>query len=459
VRAGFADQELRAGILGEERLVRLSRIAEIEEELKQLEEEEAEVEGARRDRAANLEAVNVETLIEETSTIVDEIQQLKTEREAQVSAEKRIRDELAKCGDFGRELATATPTEAKEWIGALLPNTPEGLQFKELIRLQQRWLERLGASQELLPAVLGEARVVAGTCVGLAGIQAIYDDEYDLCIIDEASKATATEALIPMARSRTWILVGDPRQLPPFLEAGFELHVEGFGDEEVNMTLLDYFLQRLPAYAKERLVEQRRMTKGIGELIGAVFYPDLLENKREDTERDPIVRRIFPKPVTWMSTGRLHGREQELPGNTYRNRVECDIIVGLVVRLNKAAARRDRPLTVAVISGYAGQVRALTDAIRAIPGGTQALSIECNTVDAFQGKDADVCFYSVTRTKTLGFQRKKPRLNVALSRGRDGLIIVGDAPFCRSVAGENPFPPVIDFIESNPAYCKLFDYE
>jgi superfamily I DNA and/or RNA helicase len=63
------------------------------------------------------------------------------------------------------------------------------------------------------------------------------------------------------------------------------------------------------------------------------------------------------------------------------------------------------------------------------------LSIECNTVDAFQGREVDVCVYSVTRCNergVIGFLRDERRMNVALSRGRSALLIVGDHLFCRT---------------------------
>jgi superfamily I DNA and/or RNA helicase len=66
--------------------------------------------------------------------------------------------------------------------------------------------------------MLTSAQVVAGTCIGMAGVRGMENVVYDLCIVDEASKATATEILVPMSRSRKWILVGDPAQLPPFFE-------------------------------------------------------------------------------------------------------------------------------------------------------------------------------------------------------------------------------------------------
>jgi superfamily I DNA and/or RNA helicase len=111
---------------------------------------------------------------------------------------------------------------------------------------------------------------------------------------------------------------------------------------------------------------------------------------------------------------------------------------------------------VALIAGYVSQVKALQDVIRDQLHEWSGLSIKCSTVDAFQGSEAEVCIYSVTRSNKngrLGFLREKPRLNVALSRGRSALIIVGDDVFCRGIVGENPFRKVLDFIESNPSSC------
>ena len=103
-------------------------------------------------------------------------------------------------------------------------------------------------------------------------------------------------------------------------------------------------------------------------------------------------------------------------------------------------------------------MRALREAIDQAGQVFGSLNIEVNTVDAFQGKEADVCFYSVTRnndTGILGFQREKRRLNVALSRARDALVIVGNDQFCRSVKRENPFIPVLDYISGNPDFCEI----
>jgi superfamily I DNA and/or RNA helicase len=86
------------------------------------------------------------------------------------------------------------------------------------------------------------------------------------------------------------------------------------------------------------------------------------------------------------------------------------------------------------------------------------LSVECNTVDAFQGREADVAIYSVTRSNPaarVGFLREPARINVALSRARSGLIIIGDHAFCRHVPGANPMRTVLEHVEANPDACAL----
>jgi superfamily I DNA and/or RNA helicase/serine/threonine protein kinase len=394
-----------------------------------------------------------------TSTVLDEQARVLEQLQSNKRADKRLSAKLETLGHFGNELVTSNLNDMEEWINALMPPATEhGKRFRQLAELQKGWLERLGATRDFYPAILGEAQIVAGTCIGVGNIQAIYEDEYDLCIVDEVSKATATESLVPICRSKNWILVGDPKQLPPFFETDNYESIEGFAKEEVKSTLFDILLSTLPNDCKGSLVEQRRMVRGIGDLISHIFYIDKLVTIRQLNERIPAVSASFPKPVTWVTTSKLKPKEQEQPGLTYRNLTECNIVIDLLVKLNKAKAKSANPIKVAAIAGYSAQVAALKNIIGNHIGGFPNLSIEVNTVDAFQGRDADVCIYSVTRSNPhfkLGFQKEKPRLNVALSRGRDSLIIVGDDNFCRGIVKNNPFLPVLDYIDSNPELCEV----
>jgi superfamily I DNA and/or RNA helicase len=144
-------------------------------------------------------------------------------------------------------------------------------------------------------------------------------------------------------------------------------------------------------------------------------------------------------------------------GKSFRNEAEGRAIRNALASINFVAEKRKQVYDVALIAGYVGQVKALQDVIRDSLHEWVGLTVTCSTVDAFQGSEAEICIYSVTRSnkaQKLGFLRERPRLNVALSRGRSALIIVGDEEFCRSATGDNPFRKVLDFIEAHPQQCE-----
>jgi superfamily I DNA and/or RNA helicase len=260
-----------------------------------------------------------------------------------------------------------------------------------------------------------------------------------------------------------WVLVGDPKQLPPYSELDPNKVLEQrFPIEEAEATLLDILTPHLPESCKAQLTEQRRMVTGIGRLISDVFYEGKLVTTRKAADRNPVAAKLHPHEVEWHTTAALkQRRDQEMPGRTYKNSAEATIVQQILHRLNEANRGRDS-LSVAVIAGYSAQVNELDQRLRGVSKPFQNLNIVINTVDAFQGKDADICIYSVTRSNDkgrLGFQREAPRLNVALSRGRDALIIVGDDDFCRAVNSENPFRPVLAHIDNNPAECAIVSHD
>ncbi len=369
---------------------------------------------------------------------------------------EEVRNRLSNLGEFGKELASQElEDELREWSNALLGETDGSAQFRDLLELHEEWVLRVGRSSDFHAAMLASAQVVAGTCVGMAGVKGMSDVVYDLCIVDEASKATATELLVPMSRSRKWILVGDPEQLPPFFEDDSVTQLEEFEEEEVRETLLDRFLGRLPKQSIARLANQHRMVKPIGDLISEAFYDGGLVSPK--TKPDVVLTGSFPKPVTWMSTSHIADKTETRVGKSFKNDAEARIIRDILERINFIAKKRKDVYTVALIAGYIAQVKTLQDVIRDRLHEWTNIEITCSSVDAFQGSEAEFCIYSVTRSNEsghLGFLREKPRLNVALSRGRSALIIVGDEDFCRAADGKNPFRRVIDFIERHTDECE-----
>ena len=443
-KSGFDAEEVALSIRLQALLYACEEQARNSKRLAQLEESvvQAQTDAIQSPAPGTLE---VETATTATLTLGD----LQAKDKDLTEVILNLRSELHDLSADGASLADSTIEELKDWTGLLGRTDSKWLEFRKQLELQISWLDLLGQLKQFEEVVLESASVVAGTCVGLASSEAFQSTRFDFCIIDEASKATATEALIPMVRSARTLIVGDPKQLPPF---DYDVQVDGYSDIEVKETLLDYLLPKLPKACVYELTHQHRMCESIGSLISRAFYDRKLVNQRSDTERAKWLRKRFAKPVLWMDT---KGAKDSPSGHSFVNRREQDIVLDLLSQLQYDAGRSKARASVAVIAGYAAQAQALD---RRIGRGTlSALDIEVATVDSFQGRESDICIFSATLSNPrlyLGFLRSIKRLNVALSRPRDLLIIVGDQQFCYSVQGENPFPRVIDYMDEHPDTCE-----
>ncbi|MBR1220928.1 protein kinase [Bradyrhizobium sp. U87765 SZCCT0131] len=397
---------------------------------------------------------------EETTQIDSEIGISKQALKQAVAQEKDLRSEMEKMGEYAAYLSQSKdPDELGEWAKHFLADTPMITACRDRLKLLEDWLLRVGRSSDFNTAMLSSAQIIAGTCVGIAGVRGMEEVGYDLCVVDEASKATATEILIPLSRSKRSIVVGDPEQLPPFFEQLSDELLDEFEVGEVKATLLDRLLDEhagLPAGCRAGLKNQYRMIKAIGDLVSACFYQKKL--KSPVTSHGLKLSMAFPKPVTWYSTQNLDSRFEERDGLTYTNPTEVAQIRQILLRLEFVAKGQNERISVAVLSGYTGQVKLLSEMVQRGIAEWPSLDVACSSVDAFQGRQADICIYSVVRSndqKSLGFLRERPRLNVALSRGKSGLLIVGDNYFCRNARGQNPFKSVIDHIDNNESTCTV----
>lgn len=369
----------------------------------------------------------------------------------------RIRNRLAHNTEYS-ELTDVSAEELEGWVTMLLPDTKESKAFQAMLKLHAEWIERFGNDRSFYAGLIERAQVVAGTCIGMMSVRGTDDIEYDLCIVDEASKATPTEALVPMSRSTRWILVGDENQLPPFRDELYhnrDLQEEfGLKGEDVAESLFGRLLKLLPEDSREMLTLQHRMVRPIGDLISTCFYRGTL--KSTDKALDSDLEMVLPKPVTWFTTSRMPSRSEQRSQSSFTNWAEAQVIRGFLRMLNFKAMHRGRSYSVAVITGYAAQQRTIADLVRSELKDWQHLNVEFNTVDAIQGRDADIAVYSITRSnesESIGFLRARERLNVALSRGKTGLVIVGDHQFIRAVGGDNPIRLVLEYVESHPQDC------
>lgn len=441
-----------------ERLLQIRRLQE--ETRRTISSLQAEKEGVKAeadDATADLDGQEAD---EETTQLDSEIGKFQRELQKLRQNEATLLAEMDALGGYAAELAkTNDDGELSDWAVHFLQGNEIVQACRDRLVLLEEWQLRVGRSSDFNAAMLSAAQIIAGTCVGIAGVKGMEDVTYDLCIIDEASKATATEILIPMARSRRWIVVGDPKQLPPFFEELGDDLLESFDENEVKQTLLDRFLDPdggLPDGCRDRLRNQYRMVKPIGDLVSECFYDgDLLSPVASHGLK---LAPAIPKPVMWYSTHALRHFAEKKEGQTFYNPSEVSVVRNLLLKLQFLAKAQKKRIGVAVISGYTAQVQALSDMVSQGVAEWPELDISCNSVDAFQGRQADVCIYSVVRSNPgnrLGFLKEKPRLNVALSRGKSALLIVGDQMFCRSARGSNPFRKVLDYFDANEGTCEM----
>ena len=376
---------------------------------------------------------------------------------------REARKAVERFEEVGKELITFDVTDLPDWEEEFLGGAPEGRQLRRLISLSEDWHAQFGSTTDFHGVFSASANVVAVTCVGLARRLAEYL-QFDLCIVDEASKATPPEALVPLSLSRKWIIVGDPKQLPPYQgELPYRPDLLGRYDlrvEDLKYTLLDHLLMGLPKECTTLLTHQHRMIKAIGDLVSHCFYDGKLYTSEDRSDRFVQEYLAMPRPVTWYTTSGLPSSRESRVGRSCKNFAEVAIISKLVDRLGFAAGQAGRNISVVLLSGYGPQVAEFRRMLARKGDSLDGVDVSCQTVDSYQGREADVVVYSVTRSneeRRIGFLRERQRLNVALSRGRLGLAIVGDSQFCMSVVGENPFRDVIQYIENFPEDCVLAD--
>lgn len=348
----------------------------------------------------------------------------------------------------------------REWV-TKFPN-PDLLI--KLLEVQSGWLLKVHTDVDLRLRFLSDAGLVAGTCIGFLREPAVREMEFDYCIVDEASKATATETLVPMSKARRAILVGDSNQLPPndeeLLENSQIMSNHGLVEADIRTTLFDILRNRLPGNKSTSLVTQWRMSRPIGDLISECFYEGKLESVNDG--QIPGYDTLIGAQVRWLDTSDHPKRmEYESKGGGFTNPVEARVIANEVVRLSKAIISRHLKVDpdtfeILIVSPYRAQKRTILNELQVRDYGNVKVRVE--TADAVQGSEADVVIVATTRSNNrgkLGFlgMAQWRRINVALSRAKFGLIIVGDSGFIGSTQGG--LSKALDYIGAHPGTCTM----
>ena len=346
---------------------------------------------------------------------------------------------------------------------ARLKNKIEMLPISHQMQLEWKTLLEQATDHdldEIRKLYVKHANVIGTTCVASANKE--FMDNYpifDVVIIDEVSKATPPELLLPMLKGKKVILVGDHHQLPPLIgDDTFEETLETVIKESdtfeekreleklLEESLFERLYKNLPGTNKKMLAIQYRMHENIMESI-APFYQNGSDSLKcglpdSDALRDhKLESQLINRQdhLLWVDVPneRSYFEERMKEGASLFNQAELDVIKQMLSELNEATALAkskgliptDELKSVGVISFYAEQVKRINRLIEQdldLPH----LHIRTGSVDKFQGMEMDVILVSMVRNNDnkhgdIGFAKDYRRLNVALSRARELLVLIG----------------------------------
>src|SRR6266436_6303690 len=280
-------------------------------------------------------------------------------------------------------------------------------------------------------AVLDKAQVVLATLTGIES-RALEGRRFSLAVVDEATQAVEPAAYLALLRAERAVLAGDHLQLPPTVLAP--------DAQELSVSLFERLAQAHPLVS---LAEQHRMNEQIMRYPSDALYGGKLR-------AHPAVARhaIDDAPLELIDTaGR--GFEDEMPqdGDSKLNPGEAELVAAEVRKLLELLPPQD----IAVISPYDAQVQKLRELLHDVG------DLEIDTVDGFQGREKEAVVVSLVRSNPegeLGFVADIRRINVALTRARKKLIVVGDS----ATIARHPFHGgFVRYAESIGAWRSAWD--
>ncbi|MCO5238619.1 MAG: AAA domain-containing protein [Chitinophagaceae bacterium] len=303
--------------------------------------------------------------------------------------------------------------------------------------------------QYIINDLLGRAQVITATLVG-ANHYTVRHLKYHTAVIDEAGQALEPACWIPILKAQKIVLAGDHFQLPPTIKS------EEAARNGLRITLLEKCVQLHPG-AVVLLEEQYRMHKTIMGYSSAVFYGNKL--KAHDSVAGHLLFEA-DQPLVFVDTAGC-GFDEKTEGANTSNPEEAAFVFKHLTQLVAALDgyyRADNFPSIAVISPYRGQIQCLKDQLQHTPRLQSYIEkISVNTIDSFQGQERDIVYISMTRSNTksrIGFLSDIRRMNVAMTRARKKLVVIGDSA---TLSRDAFYAGFISYAEQHNAYQSAWE--
>ena len=331
-----------------------------------------------------------------------------------------------------------------------------GYHEKEQRRLLKQEAKVLKSDADMLEFyivndLLQKSDVICATLVG-SSHPVLRGRKYKTVFIDEAGQALEPACWIPILRSERAIFAGDHHQLPPTIKSN-EAARAG-----LSKTLFEKGIEKHPE-ASAMLQVQYRMHESIMKFSSHHFYKD--ELIAHESVKHELLRPNQP-PVEFIDTAGCGYNETQDPETLSRlNAEEAELTIRLVEKLIEEVGPEEwlqQNISMGIITPYRAQVdhlHKLAEASALIEPFHKLITI--NTVDAFQGQERDVIVISFVRSNDkgeVGFLRDVRRTNVAMTRARKKLLLIGDS----ATLGAHPFYlSLLDFVQAEGFYKSAFE--
>eukprot|EP00818_Percolomonas_sp_WS_P008249 CAMPEP_0117456414 /NCGR_PEP_ID=MMETSP0759-20121206/11864_1 /TAXON_ID=63605 /ORGANISM="Percolomonas cosmopolitus, Strain WS" /LENGTH=1522 /DNA_ID=CAMNT_0005249751 /DNA_START=200 /DNA_END=4768 /DNA_ORIENTATION=- len=284
----------------------------------------------------------------------------------------------------------------------------EEMTADETKGVKQRMLDLKSGRQKQRESQVNKVRVVGVTCAA-SGFEVLKSATFPIIIQDESSQCLEPLALLPISRFKCekLIAVGDPLQLPPTLVGASS------SEDSLGKTL---FVRLANVGFKPLMLRtQYRCHPMISQISNTMFYGQTLQDGITEDEREPLIP--YMPPVVLIDA--FSGKEK-FSGGSYSNESEAMLILYMIdIMIKQYAIDPDQ---IGVISLYKPQAYNIADQLKK----KSLRRIKVSTVDAFQGGEKDIVFLSSVKTSNANhFLESKKRLNVAITRAKRHLVIVG----------------------------------
>lgn len=329
-------------------------------------------------------------------------------------------------------------------------------RFVKWKKLLDEWRNKIsdGSSNnysELKKLYIENANVIGITCIqsGTKDFNENYPS-FDVVIIDEASKSTPPDIILPMLKGKKIVLVGDHKQLPPFIDQNAYDEIDE-DDEQlkklIKVSLFEELYEKSYRSMRTMLFRQYRMHKDIAALINQ-FYVNTdagrLESPASEFKQHGCegLEINADNHVVWYDVPNIEKYYEKKINNSYYNEYEVDCVKKILCILEKNLTSNNKCKNIGIITFYDAQVKLLEEKLinNDFYKRFGHMTLRIGSVDRFQGMEEDIIIISFVRNNcdhTIGFARDNRRINVALSRAKDLLVIVGSSDnFIKSVNHE-----------------------